>query len=110
MNGPTLHAALDDDMALGFSIAGVKDIYIISERDDPKGLRDWFTSRLEDREGIIVLSAAAASTLKDEIFAKRAKGSLLPVVVVLPGSGEDQIARDLIRRAIGMMPHEEGSA
>ncbi|MDG6224191.1 MAG: V-type ATP synthase subunit F [Candidatus Thermoplasmatota archaeon] len=105
-----LHAALDDDMALGFSLAGVKDIFIVTDGEGDGGLKEWFLSRLKDEGGLIILSMEAAEGLRDELFTKRARGALLPVVVILPGSGEDSIAKDLVRRAIGMMPHGEGTS
>jgi len=99
-------AAVGEDLALGLAMAGVKDILVHTQGSDRSHLASWFSLRTADREGVVVLSAEAASKLRKELFERRSSGTMLPVVVVIPGRDEDVIAQELMRRAIGMVPTE----
>jgi len=101
-------AAVGEDIALGLSLAGVKDIFMFGGNHSSGRLKEWFKARVGEGGALVILSPEAASELRKEMFDKRSQGILLPVVVIIPGEGGDLIAQELIRRAVGMLPGEDG--
>ena len=101
-------AAADEETVLGLSLGGVKDTLTWEKGDAPDTLGRWYRKMSGDNAGIMILSRDCAGALKEELFRKRTQRILRPIVVVLPGKGEDPITEGLIRRAIGMNTRSEG--
>ena len=100
-------AAVEEGEALGLSLAGVREMLIWNQGDDPEEVRGWYLEMMEKDMGVMILSMHSADALKEELFKKRSEGIIKPVVVTIPGKGEDWRANELIRRAIGMNPSKE---
>jgi vacuolar-type H+-ATPase subunit F/Vma7 len=103
-------AAVSEDVALGLNLAGVDEILIWERGMDPDPLRKWYRGMLQGDYGVMILSQDSSEVIDHDLFEKRAQGIMLPVVVIIPGEGEDKRARDLIKRAVGMDPeNKEGN-
>lgn len=102
MDAGRICAACDESMSLGLSLAGVRDILNWEKGDDPGVLRNWFKDTVSSDSEIIILSPECGESLRSMLFERRMKGKLKPLIVIMPVEGEDFIARDLIKRAIGM--------
>ena len=101
-------AAVGEDVALGLNLAGVEEILIWETGMERDRLRKWYRKMLGAGFGVMVLSHDCAEVLDHELFEKRAQGIMMPVTVIIPGSGEDKRARDLIKRAVGMDTERKG--
>lgn len=101
-------AAADAETVLGLSLGGVKETLTWGRGDAPDTLGRWYRKMLGDNAGIMILSRDCSEALNKELFEKRTRRLLRPIVVVLPGEGEDPITEGLIRRAIGMNTRSEG--
>jgi len=94
--------AVSGRSAVGLSLAGVMDVLEWEPGHDLTVLREWYRSRVEGGARMMVLSPECGEVLSRELFEKRAKNEMLPVVVILPGGTEDKRARELVRRAVGL--------
>ncbi|MFO8051358.1 MAG: V-type ATP synthase subunit F [Thermoplasmatota archaeon] len=97
-------AAVEEDVALGLNLAGVEEIHIYDPKDDDGPLKEWYREMISSGKGLMILSRRCGSVLSHELFEKRSRGMMLPVVVVMPGKKEDKRATDLIKRAVGLDP------
>ncbi|MGA1822000.1 MAG: hypothetical protein ACMUIG_05690 [Thermoplasmatota archaeon] len=111
MDAGRICAACDESMSLGLSLAGIRDILSWKKGDDISELRDWFRRESSSDREIIMLSPECGESLRSDLFERRMEGKMKPLVVIMPVEGEDAIARDLIKRAIGMdgMENAEGN-
>jgi vacuolar-type H+-ATPase subunit F/Vma7 len=100
-------AAVSEDVALGLNLAGVDDILVWENGMETETLKKWFRGMLQRDLGVLILTQECSEVLDHELFEKRAQGIMLPVTVIIPGSGEDKRARDLIKRAVGMDPENK---
>jgi vacuolar-type H+-ATPase subunit F/Vma7 len=97
-------AAVSEDVALGLNLAGVDEILVWEEGMDRSQVKSWYKKMLDKEIGVMILSSDSGEALDHELFEKRSLGIMIPVVVIIPGEGEDKRARDLIKRAVGMDP------
>jgi vacuolar-type H+-ATPase subunit F/Vma7 len=95
-------AAVEEGVALGLNLAGVEEIFIWEKEMDVSSLKEWYRQMVTAGRGLMILSQRCGDILSHELFEKRVQGHMLPVVVVMPGDGEDKRTSDLIKRAIGM--------
>ncbi|MEA3559506.1 MAG: hypothetical protein U9R75_09665 [Candidatus Thermoplasmatota archaeon] len=95
-------AAVDEGVALGLNLAGVEEIFIWKIGMDISSLKGWYRQMVTAGRVLMILSQECGDILTHELFEKRVQGHMLPVVVVMPGEGEDKRSSDLIKRAIGM--------
>ncbi len=102
-------AAVNEDIALGISLAGVSDTFIHGKETETGELKRWYKEKISADTGIMILSQEVGEVLARELFERRVTGELLPVTVIIPGEGEDRRAADLIKRAIGMDPNKENN-
>ena len=108
MDAGRICAACDESMTLGLSLAGVRDILSWKKGDDPLALKSWFKDAVSSDKEVIILSPECGEALRSSLFERRMEGKLKPLIVILPVEGEDSIARDLIKRAIGMDGFDRG--
>lgn len=97
-------AAVEEEIALGLNLAGVEEIFVLEGPDEKTKLKQWYDDMLSKEMGLMILSKTSGDLLSHELFDKRSQNIMLPVVVVMPGEGEDRRAADLIKRAVGMDP------
>jgi vacuolar-type H+-ATPase subunit F/Vma7 len=107
MDTDRICAACDERTSLGLSLAGVRNIFRWGKGDDGKRIAAWFREMIESDVEVIILTPEAGEALKNHLHRRRMEGRMKPLIVILPGGEEDTIARELIKRAIGMIPHEQ---
>jgi vacuolar-type H+-ATPase subunit F/Vma7 len=88
----------DQLLSLGLKLSGVKETYPLSRGEDPERL----LSELFERKdvGIIIASEGTLSTIRDRRLLARIENSLDPVVIAIPGYGEEETHADTLRRLI----------
>jgi vacuolar-type H+-ATPase subunit F/Vma7 len=88
----------DQLLSLGLKLSGVKETYPLSKGEDP----DRLLSELFERKdvGIIIVSEGTIKEIKDRRLLHKIENSLDPVVISIPGYGEDETHADTLRRLI----------
>lgn len=93
----------DTDTAVGLKLAGVSDAYIVNDKQEAESTIKKL-SQTEDI-GLIIITEKIANQVRDVI--RRILEQDLPILVEIPDkygpvSGETDIIRDLIRKAVGI--------
>lgn len=101
-------AAVDEDVALGLNLAGVMEVQIWEKGMEIDILKKWYMRMMKEDYGVMILSQDCGEALSYQLFEKRVQGLMLPVTVMIPGTGEDRRTRELIKRAVGMDPESKG--
>ena len=96
----------DKDTALGFAMAGVKDIFVLGPGE--KGAQEVLERCIaEQKIGIVVITERIADGLREDIDRLKFDKELYPIIIEMPDKqGEIPGRKDpislLIKRAIGV--------
>ena len=93
----------DTDTAVGLKLAGVSDAYMVNDKQEAESIIKKL-SQTED-VGLIVITEKIANQIRPVI--RKILEQDLPILVEIPDkyvpvSGETDIIRDLIRKAVGI--------
>ena len=93
----------DTDTAVGLKLAGVSDAYVVNDKQEAESIIKKL-SQTED-VGLIVITEKIANQIRPVI--RKILEQDLPILVEIPDkygpvSGETDIIRDLIRKAVGI--------
>ena len=94
----------NEQLALGFKMAGVVETYIIGGQQQAEPTMKALMERSDI--GIIIMSSGVKRQVRDRRLADTIEQSILPLVVEVPEKGEgvteEDTLRNLILRAIGI--------
>ncbi len=93
----------DTDTAVGLKLAGVSEAYVVNDKQEAESIIKKL-SQTEDI-GLIIITEKIANQVRDAI--RKILEQDLPILVEIPDkygpvSGETDIIRDLIRKAVGI--------
>jgi vacuolar-type H+-ATPase subunit F/Vma7 len=88
----------DQLLSLGLKLSGVKETYPLSKGEDPERLLADLFERKD--VGIIIASEGTLAGVRDRRLLHRIENSLDPVVIAIPGYGEEETNSDTLRRLI----------
>jgi V/A-type H+-transporting ATPase subunit F len=89
----------DSELAMGFKLIGIKQIYESESKDD---LKSNFKKAMEGDVGVIITNDKAIDKL-DQRFRRKVESSISPIIVVLSKeSGASENLREMIKKAIGI--------
>ncbi len=94
----------DQLLVRGFKLAGVKEAHIAETTEDVEAaLREIFE---KDNIGIVIVSEDAIGRIKDRRLLYKIDTSLVPLVIEVPGYGQEEkhadTLRNLVMRVIGI--------
>ncbi len=94
----------DQLLVRGFKLAGVKEAHIAETTDDvEQSLKNIFE---KENIGIIIISENAIEKIKDRRLLYKIDNSLVPLVIEVPGYGQEEkhadTLRNLVMRVIGI--------
>lgn len=93
----------DTDTAVGLKLAGISEAYVVNDKQEAESIIKKL-SQTEDI-GLIIITEKIANQVRDAI--RKILEQDLPILVEIPDkygpvSGETDIIRDLIRKAVGI--------
>jgi V/A-type H+-transporting ATPase subunit F len=92
----------DFDTAIGFKLAGLKDVYVVTDGTQAEEVMNKLTK--DSEIGIIIITESLANKIRQHI--KELYKKLTPIVVEIPDKKETPIVvefiKDIVKRTIGI--------